>query len=89
MENPFSSCPAARVNADVIRTAQASGKRVTRDQSLVQLLVDQGALFPEDARAAKRKNILLRAIESSNEVEVAIGRLKLRRGDRFLLCPAP
>ena len=113
---------AERANADVIRTAQASGKRgmgatltavhvrgdeayvaqvgdsrayllrsgrlqqVTRDQSLVQLLVDQGTLSPEDARASKRKNILLQAIGTSDDVKVAIGRLKLRRGDRFLLC---
>jgi serine/threonine protein phosphatase PrpC len=113
---------AERANADVIRTAQASGKRgmgatltavhvrgdeayvaqvgdsrayllrrgrlhqVTRDQSLVQLLVDQGALSPEAARTSGRKNVLLQAIGTSDEVKVAIGRLKLRRGDRFLLC---
>ncbi len=113
---------AARANADVIRTAQTSGKhgmgatltaiylrgdeayiaqigdsrayvlrserlqQVTRDQSLVQLLVDQGTLSQEAARASSRKNVLLQAIGTTDEVKVAIGRLKLRLGDRLLLC---
>ena len=43
--------------------------QVTRDQSLVQLLVDQGTLSPEDARASSRKNVLLQAIGTSDEIE--------------------
>lgn len=60
--------------------------QITRDQSLVQLLVDEGALSVEQARKSSNKNVLLQAVGHADEVQVAIGRLKLRRGDRFLLC---
>lgn len=61
-------------------------KQLTRDQSLVQLLVDKGAISAEEARASNRKNILLQAVGHADQIQVAISRLKLRRGDRFLLC---
>ena len=88
---------AVHLRGDVAHVAQVGDSRayllrsgrlqqLTRDQSLVQLLVDQGTLSPEAARTSSRKNVLLQAIGTSDEVKVAIGRLKLRRGDRFLLC---
>lgn len=61
-------------------------QQLTRDQTLVQLLVDSGALTAEEARTSSRKNILLQAVGSVDEIKVAISRLQLRRGDRFLLC---
>lgn len=61
-------------------------QQLTRDQTLVQLLVDSGALTAEEARTSSRKNILLQAVGSVDELQVAISRLKLRRGDRLLLC---
>ena len=70
--------------AYVLRAGQL--RQLTRDQSLVQLLVDQGTLSPETARQSSHKNVLLQAIGTSPEVKGAISRLKLRSGDRFLLC---
>jgi serine/threonine protein phosphatase PrpC len=61
-------------------------RQITRDQSMVQLLVDQGVLSREDARKAPGKNVILQAVGLSPDVRVAIGRLELRRGDRLLLC---
>jgi serine/threonine protein phosphatase PrpC len=61
-------------------------RQITRDQSLVQLLVDQGVLTADEARRAPGKNVILQAMGLSRDVRVAIGRLELRRGDRFLLC---
>jgi serine/threonine protein phosphatase PrpC len=61
-------------------------RQITRDQSLVQLLVDQGVLSAADARNAPGKNVILQAVGLSSEMRVAIARLELRRGDRFLLC---
>jgi serine/threonine protein phosphatase PrpC len=60
--------------------------QLTRDQSLVQLLIDQGALTPEAARDSSRKNVLLQAIGTTSQIQVAVGRMTLRKGDRFLLC---
>ncbi|MGE0548766.1 MAG: protein phosphatase 2C domain-containing protein [Kofleriaceae bacterium] len=61
-------------------------RQITRDQSLVQLMVDQGILTPAEAKHFPSKNVILQAVGLSPEIRVAIGRLSLRRGDRFLLC---
>jgi serine/threonine protein phosphatase PrpC len=61
-------------------------RQVTRDQSMVQMLVDQGVMTSQEARKAPGKNVILQAVGLNPDVRVAIGRLELRRGDRLLLC---
>jgi len=61
-------------------------RQITRDQSLVQMLVDQGVMSPEEARSSPSKNVILQAMGLRRDVRVAIARLRLRRGDRFVLC---
>jgi len=61
-------------------------KQLTRDQSLVQMLVDQGLMQPEEAEISPRKNILLQAMGSVDEVHAAIGQVELRQGDKLLIC---
>jgi serine/threonine protein phosphatase PrpC len=61
-------------------------RQITRDQSMVQMLVDQGVLSPEEARHAPGKNVILQAMGLQPEDRVAIGRLELRQTDRLLLC---
>ncbi|MDX2089022.1 MAG: PP2C family serine/threonine-protein phosphatase [Kofleriaceae bacterium] len=61
-------------------------RQITRDQSLVQLLVDQGVMSEEEARSSPSKNVILQAMGLAKDVRVAIARLRLRRGDRFLMC---
>ncbi len=59
---------------------------MTRDQSFVQYLVDAGALKPEEAATYPMKNVVLQAMGQNPDVQVALGRLELRRGDKLLLC---
>jgi PPM family protein phosphatase len=61
-------------------------RQMTRDQSFVQLLLDAGALKPEEAETYPMKNVVLQAMGQKPDVQVALGRLALRRGDRLLLC---
>jgi len=61
-------------------------RQITRDQSLVQLMVDHGVMSPEEAKRSASKNVILQAMGLAHDVRVAIARLELRRGDRFLLC---
>jgi serine/threonine protein phosphatase PrpC len=61
-------------------------RQVTRDQSFVQYLVDAGALKPEEAATYPMKNVVLQAMGQRPDVQVALGRLELRRGDKLLLC---
>ena len=60
--------------------------QLTRDQSLVQQLVDRGVLTPEQADQSEHKNIILQAIGIRPDVAVVMSRVQLRRGDRLLLC---
>ena len=70
--------------AYVLRSGQL--KQITHDQSLVQMLVDQGLMEKEEAERSSRKNILLQAMGSVEEVHAAIGQVVLRQGDKLLLC---
>ncbi|MFT3693994.1 MAG: protein phosphatase 2C domain-containing protein [Kofleriaceae bacterium] len=61
-------------------------RQLTRDQSFVQMLVDAGAISPEEAKTSARKNVILQAIGPAPTLTAAIVRLLLRRGDRLLVC---
>jgi len=61
-------------------------RQITRDQSMVQLMVEKGILSAEDAKHSSHKSVILQALGLADEVRVAIGRLRCRRGDRLLIC---
>jgi len=61
-------------------------RQLTRDQSLVQMLVDGGVLSPDEAKDSPRRNIVLQAMGRQRKLRVALGRLQLRRGDKICLC---
>jgi serine/threonine protein phosphatase PrpC len=60
-------------------------RQITRDQSLIQLMVDHGVMTPEEAKLSPSKNVILQAVGLQGDVRVAIAKLELRRGDRLLL----
>ncbi|TPE48201.1 PP2C family protein-serine/threonine phosphatase [Amaricoccus solimangrovi] len=60
--------------------------RITRDHSLVQELVDQGALDPAEADHHPQSNVVTRAIGSGAEATPEFTDLELRGGDGLLLC---
>jgi protein phosphatase/serine/threonine-protein phosphatase Stp1 len=61
--------------------------QLTRDHSLVQELVDSGAIKPEQADTHPQANVITRAV-GSDEPELELDRLNgiLQDGDHFLLC---
>jgi protein phosphatase len=59
--------------------------RLTRDQSLVQDLIDSGVLDEKEAHTV-RNNMILQALGSGESVEPAVTYHDLRRGDVLLLC---
>jgi serine/threonine protein phosphatase PrpC len=61
-------------------------EQVSRDQSYTQMLIDAGALKPEDVGTFPMKNVIVQAMGASATVDVPLRRLALRRGDRLLLC---
>ena len=70
---------AYKVDSDGIR-------QVTRDHSLVQMMVDRGELSPEVARTYPGKNFITRAIGTESMVECDLYHLDVRKGDYLLLC---
>jgi serine/threonine protein phosphatase PrpC len=61
-------------------------RRITRDHSVVQQLVDAGKLAASDAERHPDANIITRAIGASHATELDIVKGPLDDGDRFLLC---
>jgi serine/threonine protein phosphatase PrpC len=60
--------------------------RLTRDHSLLQELVDSGALSVEAAAIDRRGNIVTRAVGAAAELELDRAFAAVAPGDRFLLC---
>ena len=61
-------------------------RQVTRDHSLVQLMVDRGELTPEMARTYPGKNFITRAIGTEPIVMCDVYHQDVQKGDFFLLC---
>eukprot|EP01037_Dinobryon_pediforme_P015263 gene15263-15412_t len=62
-------------------------RQITRDHSLVQELVETGAIRPEDAEGHPHANVITRAVGAEAEVfELDKVSGQLMAGDRFLLC---
>lgn len=60
--------------------------QITDDHSLVEDLVREGRLSPEEARTHPQRNILTRVLGNEPDVEVDTWEIIPQRGDRYLLC---
>ncbi|NJL58893.1 MAG: Stp1/IreP family PP2C-type Ser/Thr phosphatase [Desulfobacteraceae bacterium] len=61
-------------------------KQLTHDHSLVQNLVDQGMLSPEDARHHPHRNVILRAVGIEENLALDVIKGKTQPGDIFMMC---
>ncbi|HET7041984.1 MAG TPA: protein phosphatase 2C domain-containing protein, partial [Gemmatimonadales bacterium] len=60
--------------------------QITKDQSLMQRLVDAGELTEAEAETSERRNIILQALGPEPRVKVDLTQQALRRGDLLVLC---
>jgi protein phosphatase len=60
--------------------------QVTRDQSLVNQLIEAGQLTEEEAETFEHNNIILQALGTADTVQVDLTYVPLRRGDTLMLC---
>jgi serine/threonine protein phosphatase PrpC len=60
--------------------------QITRDHTLVQSLVDDGRMSPEQAARHPNRSLLLRALETSGFVDLDLSLREAYAGDRYLLC---
>ncbi|MGK3965313.1 Stp1/IreP family PP2C-type Ser/Thr phosphatase [Sorangium sp. So ce118] len=60
--------------------------QVTRDQSLVNQLIEAGQLTEEEAETFEHNNIILQALGTADSVQVDLTYVALKRGDTLMLC---
>jgi protein phosphatase len=61
-------------------------RRLSTDQTLVQMLVDRGDLQPDQVATHPFRNVVLRSVNDDRPVAPALDELDLVVGDRLLLC---
>jgi protein phosphatase len=60
--------------------------QVSRDQSLVNQLIEAGQLTEEEAETFEHNNIILQALGTAETVQVDLTFVDLRKGDTLLVC---
>jgi protein phosphatase len=70
--------------AYLVRNGEAH--QLTKDQSLMQRLVEAGELTEEEAAHSERRNIILQALGPDPKVKVDLTHQEVRRGDLLVLC---
>ena len=60
--------------------------RVTKDHTLVEEMVSQGLITEREARVHPRRNLVTRALGTSESVEVDLIQLDVRPGEVILIC---
>ncbi len=84
----FSGSKAALVNVGDSRTYLFRGdqlSQVTKDDTYVQMLVDEGRITPEEAGSHPQRSLLTRALDG-RDVDPEYSVREARNGDRYLLC---
>ena len=91
------TCTAAIVLPDRLFVAQVGDSRayllrdgrlqlLTRDQTMADQLVEMGALRPENVSSYPYRHVLSQAVGTHSTIEPIRSEVRLRRGDRILLC---
>ncbi|CAM3610326.1 PP2C family serine/threonine-protein phosphatase [Kibdelosporangium persicum] len=60
--------------------------QITRDDSFVQSLLDEGRITPEEALTHPQRSLVLRALVGHEVIEPTLQVREARVGDRYLLC---
>lgn len=60
--------------------------QVTKDHSLVEMLIENGTITRDDAKHHPQKNVITRAIGTDSSVEADIYEFSITKGDIILLC---
>jgi len=61
-------------------------RQITKDQSLMQKLIEAGEMTEEEAEHSERRNIILQALGPEAVIKVDLTHQRIRRGDTLVLC---
>lgn len=76
----------ANVGDSRLYLASDEFKQITQDHSLIAEMVRMGELTPEEGRNHPDKNIITRAVGTSDEIKVDFFDFKLEPGDKIVMC---
>jgi protein phosphatase len=62
------------------------GRQITKDQSLMQKLIEAGEITEAEAELSERRNIILQALGPEANIKVDLTHQQVRRGDVLVLC---
>lgn len=96
-EGMGTTCTAAVLHEDRLVIAQVGDSRayllhqgklqqLTRDHSLVAMMVEAGQLTPEEARVHPRRSVITRALGTDPSTRPDLYEIDVEAGDRLLLC---
>ena len=68
------------------RISQSGIRQITKDHSVVQMMVDRGELTAEMAKRYPGKNLITRAVGTESTVNCDVFRQELSKGEYLLLC---
>ncbi len=60
--------------------------QLTKDHTFVQTLVDEGQISERDSRSHPHRNIILRAVDATQETDPDLFHVEPQAGDRVLVC---
>jgi protein phosphatase len=63
-----------------------TAQQITKDQSLMQKLIEAGELTEEEAAQSERRNIILQALGPEPQIKIDLTHQVVRRGDVLVLC---
>jgi serine/threonine protein phosphatase PrpC len=77
-------CQVGDSRAYLVRDGVA--RQITKDQSLMQKLIEANELTEEEAERSERRNIILQALGPEAVIKVDLTHQRVRRGDTLVLC---
>jgi PPM family protein phosphatase len=91
------TCTIAGILGDTLYLAQVGDSRaylvrdgvaqqITKDQSLMQKLLEAGEITAEEAEQSERRNIILQALGPDPAIKIDLTHQRVRRGDVLILC---
>ncbi|MBL7996742.1 serine/threonine-protein phosphatase [bacterium] len=73
-------------DSKIIRARKGLVEQLTKDQSIVQQMIDKGVITPEQARRHPMRNVLLSCIAHKPDVDVFTRETNVQNGDFYLIC---
>lgn len=61
-------------------------KQITKDHSVVQILIDSGKITPEQAKTHPERNVITRAIGVASTVDIDVDIVPINQGEIILIC---